>query len=66
MRWAVGLVALLILGCGEQVQKPAPAAPPTSRVMPWRSTVTSVRIVRLAPRLEVSVRKNLARPDSHW
>jgi len=49
-----------------QVSKPTAAALPTSKVMPSRSTVTSVRMVRLVPRPDVPERKKLARPDSHW
>jgi len=39
---------------------------PTSTVVPCRSTVTSVRTVRLAVSVDVAERKKLARLDSHW
>ena len=48
-----------------QVSKSA-AAPPTSRVVPCRCTVTSVRIVRLVPLSGGSERKNLAHPTIRW
>jgi len=44
----------------------AAAASPTSRVIPSRCTVTSVRTVRLVPPPVVPERKKLARRLSHW
>src|ERR1700683_3025809 len=48
-----------------QFSKPA-ATPPTSRVIPSRCTVTSVRTVRVVPGVGVPERKKLARLLNHW
>ena len=48
-----------------QGSNPAAAPPPIRTVMPCRSTVTSVRTVRLVPRFDRSERKKLARCHSH-
>ena len=43
------------------------APPPTSKIVPWCSTVTSVRTVQLGVVFaDGSERKELARLDSHW
>jgi hypothetical protein len=59
--------AASLLPQSGQVSKPSAPPPPTSKIMPWCSTVTSVRTVQLGVVFaDGSERKELARLDSHW